>query len=521
LDNGVLTTAFPELIVSGGKGCKITVTYAEALFSDQDGQKGNRNTIEGKSIKGYEDVFILDGGENRLFRSLWYRTFRYVELKIENHQLPLTIHDYYSRFSAYPYQEIASFKSSDSSLKDIWNVGWRTARLCAYESFMDCPYYEQLPYVGDTRIQALISLYVSGDDRLMRNALQQFHQSIIKEGLTQSRYPSSMQQVIPPFSLFWVSMIHDYWMLRKDDDFIATFMPAIEKVLAWHEQYVTANSMLGKMPFWHFVDWPNEWPWKGRDELSGVPAGALEGHSSILTLQYVYTLDRAARLFNAFKRSSKAKRYKALAQKLRTATYKLCWDGAKQMLADTPDKKEFSQHANVMAVLSDAVPLKYTADLLQRIEADTAIIQCTIYYRFYLNQAFKKAGLGEKYTNMLQPWHDMIALGLTTFAERPEPTRSDCHAWSASPNYDFLATVCGIEPASPGFSSVLIKPQLGKLQWVEGKMPHPNGMIVVNLRRNGAGLSGSITLPENLEGSFVWKNKTTRLTSGAQEISVQ
>jgi hypothetical protein len=191
------------------------------------------------------------------------------------------------------------------------------------------------------------------------------------------------------------------------------------------------------------------------------------------------------------------------------------------MLADTPDKKEFSQHANVMAVLSDAVPLKNAADLLQRIEADTAIIQCTIYYRFYLNQAFKKAGLGEKYTNMLQPWHDMIALGLTTFAERPEPTRSDCHAWSASPNYDFLATVCGIEPASPGFSSVLIKPQLGKLQWVEGKMPHPNGMIVVNLRRNGAGLSGSITLPENLEGSFVWKNKTTRLTSGAQEISVQ
>jgi alpha-L-rhamnosidase len=47
-------------------------------------------------------------------------------------------------------------------------------------------------------------------------------------------------------------------------------------------------------------------------------------------------------------------------------------------------------------------------------------------------------------------------LGLTTFAEKPDPTRSDCHAWSASPNYDFLATVAGIEPALPGFKTVKI-----------------------------------------------------------------
>ncbi|WP_372490084.1 hypothetical protein [Chitinophaga sedimenti] len=32
-------------------------------------------------------------------------------------------------------------------------MGWRTSRLCAYETYMDCPYYEQLQYIGDTRIR--------------------------------------------------------------------------------------------------------------------------------------------------------------------------------------------------------------------------------------------------------------------------------------------------------------------------------------------------------------------------------
>src|SRR6266851_3707029 len=33
------------------------------------------------------------------------------------------------------------------------------------------------------------------------------------------------------------------------------------------------------------------------------------------------------------------------------------------------------------------------------------------------------------------PWREMVSLGLTTWAEQPEPTCSDSHAWSAHPNY--------------------------------------------------------------------------------------
>jgi hypothetical protein len=94
-----------------------------------------------------------------------------VQLEVQTKNEPLVINDLYSDFTAYPFQEKASFTSDNNRLKDIWNVGWRTARLCANETYMDCPFYEQLQYIGDARIQSLISLYVSGDDRLMRQAL--------------------------------------------------------------------------------------------------------------------------------------------------------------------------------------------------------------------------------------------------------------------------------------------------------------------------------------------------------------
>jgi hypothetical protein len=116
----------------------------------------------------------------------------------------------------------------------------------------------------------------------------------------------------------------------------------------------------------------------------------------------------------------------------------------------------------------------------------------------------------------------MLKIGLTTFAERPEQTRSDCHAWSASPNYDLLASVCGIQSASPGFKTVRIEPQLGPLTWVQGTMPHPLGEIKVRFdQEDKEGLKGEITLPNGLTGTFVWHGKTISLKEGTQKVEVR
>jgi hypothetical protein len=114
----------------------------------------------------------------------------------------------------------------------------------------------------------------------------------------------------------------------------------------------------------------------------------------------------------------------------------------------------------------------------------------------------------------------MLKKGLTTFAEKPDPTRSDCHAWSASPEYDFLATICGITPSAPGFSKVKIAPAMGELTEIKGSMPVPSGTITVMLTRKNKTIKGTITLPEKLTGKFLWEGKEIQLHGGGQKVSL-
>jgi hypothetical protein len=514
LDQTFNTTAYPQLTISRGRGSMIRLSYAEALFDDNL-KKGHRDSINGKRLLGNYDEFVSDGGEKRTYRPLWLRTYRYLLVEITTQEEPLVLDDLHGIFTAYPFEMKASFTSDDPSLKKIWDVGWWTARLCAGETYFDCPYYEQLQYEGDTRIQSLISLYVAGDDRLMRKAITDFYHSRVPEGLTQGRYPSNRLQVIPPFSLYWVSMLYDYWMHRPDEEFVRDKLFAARGVLNWYEQHIdTKKNMLGPMKWWGFVDWNTKF-------LNGVPDGATNGNSSVITLQYVYTLQQAALLFDHFNQKQDATNYRSIANKLIAGTYKQCFDATKNAMANTPEKNSFSQHAGIMAVLTGAIQPAALKKVMSTILYDTSLSQATFYYRFYLTRALKQAGMADMYYSQLKPWHDMLKIGLTTFAENPEPTRSDCHAWSSSPNYDFFATICGIMPDAPGFKKVLIKPALGELKEVNARMPHPNGFIYVTLKRLGeAGLEGTIDLPPGLTGRFVWNNKEVILKGGTQKLKL-
>jgi len=513
LDQTYLTTAYPELVLSGGKGAQVRLTYAEALV-DQKGIKGHRDRIEGKHIFGYADEFIADGGQTRLFTTLWFRTFRYLELAVETLDQPLTVESFRSLYVGYPFRERARFDGGDPLLGRIWQVGWRTARLCAGETYFDCPYYEQLNYVGDTRIQALISLYVSGDDRMMRKAISLFDDSRLPEGLTQSRYPTYMPQVIPPYSLFWIAMVYDYWKLRDDPEFAARFMPGVRGVIGWFERHLAGNGMLGELPYWNFVDWAAEYD-------SGVPPGADQGRSAVVNLQFVYALNLAEKLADQFGLPGESGHYRALADRITASVKRECWDGKRGLLAETPEKKQFSQHANVMAVLVDLVPAGESRQVMERVLNEPDLIQCTYYYRFYLVRALVKAGLADRYLDLLGPWQNMLDAGLTTFAEEPDPTRSDCHAWSASPLYEFLATVCGITPAAPGFRRIRIEPQPGRLDKIHCSFPHPAGDVTLDLERQAtAGIRGRVTLPDGLEGEFVWRGRPVELHPGSQDINL-
>jgi hypothetical protein len=517
LDRKTLTTAYPRLTVSGGKGAHIRLTYAEALY-DKKLHKGDRDEVGDRTAIGLTDDFLPDGGAHRSFEPLWWRTWRYLDLDIQTAAEPLKLESLTASFTAYPFKERATFQSGQPDLDKIWEVSWRTARLDAHETYMDTPYYEQLQYVGDTRVQALISYAVAGDDRLARQALAAFDQSRSPDGLTRSRYPSSQPQTIPTFSLLWIGMVHDSWLYRPDPEPARTSLVGTRAVLEWFASYEQPDGLLHQVPWWSFIDWVP----KGE-----IPTYDAHGKSCVTTLDYLGALDDAADLEKALGDPQLATRYIGRAAHVRSGLQSKCWSGTRGLIADTPEQKIFSQQANILAVLYDVIPKDRQREVLHRMLAvepgatPDGMLSASYYFRFYLARALDHAGMADEYLGSLDPWRKLLPLHFSTWPEIPGDTRSDSHAWSAHPIYDLLTLVAGIQPASPGFATVRIAPHLGTLPSLKATYPHPEGEIKVEYRRQGAGLDADITLPGKLTGSFLFNGKNWPLEPGVNHIQAR
>lgn len=101
--------------------------------------------------------------------------------------------------------------------------------------------------------------------------------------------------------------------------------------------------------------------------------------------------------------------------------------------------------------------------------------KATLYFSYYTHQA----GRFDDYRAALAPWNAMIECGLSTFAETPDPARSDCHAWSAHPVLGFLQIVAGITSAAPGWSRARIEPKPGSIGRFSAAVAHPAGPLHV------------------------------------------
>ena len=528
LDRTELTTAYPEIEVSGGRGATISVRYAEALFTGPKGnEKGHRDEIAGKVFAGYGDQFLPDGGAHRVFRPLWWRTFRYIELTVETTDEALVIHDIRSVYTGYPFVQTARFTAERADLEKMLAVGWHTARLCAHETYMDCPYYEQLQYAGDTRIQALVSYYMSGDGRLARQAIRALDQSRTHEGLTFSRAPSRLPQYIPPFSLWWITMVHDFWRYQDDEAFVREQLPGVRAVLTYFAARQQADALLANVGWWNFVDWAAAWP-------NGVPPAGARGESAPLDLQLLLAYQAAADLEASLGSPEQAAAYRNAADRLQAAVRKTYWktdrpvspnaaagETSSGVFADVADGSRLSQHAQALAILAGVPTPAEMGPLASRMLSDGSLVPASIYFKYYVHQAVIRAGLGDRYLELLGEWRRMLDLGLTTWAEKAEPTRSDAHAWGASPNVEFLRTVLGVDSAAPGFARVAIAPHLGELTAVSGRVPHPKGFVEVSLRRTGGDLAADVTLPAGISGELIWKGTRYALQAGRQTISTR
>jgi alpha-L-rhamnosidase len=518
IDQGVQLSAYPALTVSQGKGAKITVVYAEALYDDQK-HKGDRNAIAGRRAIGLEDIFLPDGGMRRAFAPLWWRTWRYMDIRVKTGAEPLTLNGLSVRETGYPFEQKAYFKSSDAQLDKIWAIGWQTQKINAHENYMDSSYWEQLQYVGDTRVQAEIVDVVSGDPRLTRVAIDAFGDSQSADGMIQSAYPSSTDNVIPTFGLMWIGMMHDYWMRQPDVAVVERNLSKAQKVLDWYAPHVAANGLLSRNPGWNFVDWVGDPPMAREAFPSFDP---VSGTSCMTSLIYLGALREAADMEADFGQASAAAAHRAAADKMADAVRTHCWDAERGLFADDPSKTVFSQHTNALAVLYDVVPHEQMPAILNAItsgkgiDAPDGILTTSYYFAWYLGRAFVHAGMGDRYVDLLETWRDLDALNFTTWPEARGNTRSDSHAWSAHPTAGLITVVAGITPDAPGYAKVQIAPQPGGLQHFDTASMTPHGLVRVRYKAKGAGVQFTITLPKGLDGSFVWQGKSYPLKSGKQ-----
>jgi hypothetical protein len=336
-------------------------------------------------------------------------------------------------------------------------------------------------YAGDSRSVGLFHYYLSGDDRLMRQTIVGFAASITPDGLTQSRYPSHVPQVIAGFSLFWVLEVCDHMLWFGDIKFVRPLLSLIDGVFEFYNAHVDDLGLISGLPkeVWQYVDWVNGWEATEDHPDKGVPtSGRKSNRHTYFSMLYAYTLQQAAQLLRHVGRTGLVAEYESRADDMVTAIRKHCYDGRyfTDSTADIATESAYTQHCQVFGVLCGAAePSDSSRLLLEAFDASSTRTfgKCSYVMMFYAFRAFAKAGdetYNTLYASAWEPWRGMIRKNLSTWEEDDVRERSDCHAWGSVAVYEYCAEVAGLQPIEPGWRKVLFAPRLSLSDDIHAKV---------------------------------------------------
>ncbi len=486
----VLRTAFLRLRMTGGGGASLTLLQSECYVEglpERSGyrvlpRKGDRADASGE-LTGYEDRYTVAGGGTEgcpeEYEPFWFRTFRYVRLTVETGEEPITIRELRFRETGYPLEVRSRVETSDRTLQDIWDISLRSLRLCMHETYEDCPFYEQLQYLMDARSEMLYTYAVAADDRLARRCLEDFRASARPEGLLDARAPSTSPNVIPGFSVYYLGMLHDHRMYFGDRTLAERHLDTALGVLEFFHRNLNASGLVGRLGgfngkerYWSFIDWAPGWE-------TGVPGAIRQGPLTMESLLYLLGLQWGEELCRWLERSQEAETLRLRAEALREALRTRCMDGD-GLLRDGPEVPLYSQHCQVFAVLTGTVDVsKGRESLLRTLREPERFTPCSVAMALYLFRALEACGLYDRTAALWDPWRRMVTNRLSTCSENDGQSRSDCHAWGALALYELPASILGVRPASPGFETFSVHPLPCGLDWAEGEVAMPRGVVHV------------------------------------------
>ncbi|OJI95828.1 hypothetical protein ASPVEDRAFT_48145 [Aspergillus versicolor CBS 583.65] len=474
----VHSTAFLRWTFEAAKSSsvRLKVTYSEGYELDPRAYpffrtKADRlDATNGHLIGPFDEVHLeVSGAKPLIYEPFWFRTFRLLRMEITVGSEPVSLTGFEATQVNYPLAVKASWDNpGDPDGSAIWDVSIRTLRNCMFDGYSDCPFYEQLQYSGDSRSVGLFHYLLSGDDLLMRQAITNYAASITFEGLTQSRFPSHVPQIVAGFSLYWILQVCDHHLYFGDTAFTRSFLPRVDGVLEFFNAHIDDLGLVSGLPedVWQYVDWVTTWGATDEHPDKGVPtSGRKSNRHTYFSLLYAFVLQKAAQLVRDVGRPGYAEEYESRAASLQEAARKHCYDGQffTDSTTDIAGDDSYSQHCQVFAIISGTAAPEDRARLLRESFADPKFSKCSYMMRFYALRAFSIAG-DEVYEGFwdqaFQPYRKMLAQNLSTWEEDDVRQRSDCHAWGSVPIYEYCVELAGIQPTSAGCKKVLFKPRL-------------------------------------------------------------
>lgn len=518
-DAGRESTAFVRLFADGD-GATVTMTFAECYIK-RDGNrvyKEKRDDATG-FLEGYSDVWRTHGGTGS-YEPYHFRTFRYIRIDVETGDAPLTLRGMTLTHAHYPLEIKTAVHAEEEWLNRFWEISLHTLRCCMHETYEDCPYYEQLQYMFDARLEILFTYALSGDTRLAAQALYDYHESQLPDGMIFSRNPCDKRQIIPSFSLHYVLTVADYVRETGNTDVLELYLPTVDGILGFYRRHTDARGCVSHMPlpYWDFLDWIREW-----GPTRGASPYAEQDISVTHSLLYACALQTAADLHVMCGHGDTAAQYRERAARINEAVNAAYYDEARGMYreANVESPDVWLQHAQMFAVLSGAAEGARAEQVMRAAMADTTacgepILRCTYPMQFYLCRALEQTGLYRLTAGLFATWKAQLDLNISTIPETPTDPRSECHGWGALLLYEAPRVILGVRYDCAEGTLTLQPAPCGIT--MQGDVYTPYGQVQAAVSDKDGRFEAHYVLPDGVTATLIAPDGTQTAVTGKADI---
>lgn len=258
------------------------------------------------------------------------------------------------------------------------------------------------------------------------------------------------------------------------------------------------------------VDWPRV-GFGVNKETGGESDGfVFEDYNAVVNAYHCEVLREMAVIADVLGNEADATEYRRLYDERRKLFNEVFFDAQEGRYADGADTRHASLHANIFPLAFDLVPVEEKPHVLQFVESRG--MACSVYGAQFLLDALYNAGNADYALKLMtdtatdRSWMAMLKAGATMTWEAWElKYKSNLdwnHAWGTAPGNVVRRKLMGIEPLTPGWGKARIRPCIGSLNDVEGKVPTIKGDVSFHAQQNDGSIHLHVTLPTNLPATL-------------------